>query len=202
MTGTLPAKGLTPKGRATRARIVEGAAAQIREHGLPVTTLDDIRARTSTSKSQLFHYFPGGREQLLLRRRRARSGSGALRPAAAPGPTHHVGRLGGVARRRHRALPRSGPDLSMAVLMTEVGRSTPAARRVTAQLMNQWEADILAGVRSMQDSGQVSNELDAQRAARALLAGIQGGVTIMMATGDLSHLEAALDTGIEGLQQL
>ena len=56
---------LTPKGAATRARIIEGAAAEIREHGV-TATLDDIRARTSTSKSQLFHYFPDGREQLLL----------------------------------------------------------------------------------------------------------------------------------------
>lgn len=56
---------LTPKGAATRQRIVEGAAAEIREHGVTVT-LDDIRVRTGTSKSQLFHYFPDGREQLLL----------------------------------------------------------------------------------------------------------------------------------------
>ena len=85
--------------------------------------------------------------------------------------------------------------------MTEVGRATPAARRVTTALMKQWEADILAGVHSMQRSGQVSLDLDAQRAARALLAGIQGGVTIMLATGNFTHLEAALDGGIEGLQR-
>ncbi|MFP3786991.1 TetR/AcrR family transcriptional regulator, partial [Burkholderia sp. SIMBA_024] len=29
-------------------------------------TLDDIRAVTGTSKGQLFHYFPGGKEELLL----------------------------------------------------------------------------------------------------------------------------------------
>ena len=56
---------LTPKGAATRQRIVEGAAAEIRERGVAVTTLDDVRARTGTSKSQLFHYFPGGRTELL-----------------------------------------------------------------------------------------------------------------------------------------
>jgi AcrR family transcriptional regulator len=56
---------LTPKGAATRGRIIEGASAEIRENGVSVT-LDDIRVRTGTSKSQLFHYFPDGREQLLL----------------------------------------------------------------------------------------------------------------------------------------
>lgn len=57
---------LTRKGAATRQRIIEGAAAEIRDRGVALTTLDDIRARTKTSKSQLFHYFPDGKEQLLL----------------------------------------------------------------------------------------------------------------------------------------
>ncbi len=51
-------RALTAKGTATRARIVEGAAQLIRERGVANVSLDDIRAVTSTSKSQLFHYFP------------------------------------------------------------------------------------------------------------------------------------------------
>ena len=38
----------------------------IRERGAVATTLEDVMARTATSKSQLFHYFPDGKEQLLL----------------------------------------------------------------------------------------------------------------------------------------
>ena len=57
---------LTPKGRATRQRIVDGAAAEIRIRGAVATTLEDVMAHTATSKSQLFHYFPGGKDQLLL----------------------------------------------------------------------------------------------------------------------------------------
>ena len=57
---------LTAKGQATRQRIIEGAAAEIRAGGVQNATLDDVLARTRTSKSQLFHYFPGGKEQLLL----------------------------------------------------------------------------------------------------------------------------------------
>ena len=58
---------LTAKGAATRQRIIEGGAAGvIREVGLGDTTLDDIRTRTATSKSQVFHYFPSGRDESLL----------------------------------------------------------------------------------------------------------------------------------------
>jgi AcrR family transcriptional regulator len=57
---------LTSKGAQTRARIVAGAAAEIRERGVDDVRLEDVMARTRTSKSQLFHYFPGGKEDLLL----------------------------------------------------------------------------------------------------------------------------------------
>ncbi|MCU1659819.1 MAG: TetR family transcriptional regulator, partial [Pseudonocardiales bacterium] len=56
---------LTPKGAATRARIVETAADLLLAHGVGGTSLDDIRAGTMTSKSQLFHYFPGGKNDLV-----------------------------------------------------------------------------------------------------------------------------------------
>ena len=48
--------------------------------------------------------------------------------------------------------------------------------------------------------GQDHYRNDPDRAAAALLAGIQGGVGIMLATGDLSYLEAALDEGIAALR--
>src|ERR1700704_3305488 len=53
------------KGAATRARIVEAAADLVLARGVGGTSLDDIRAGTATSKSQLFHYFPGGKSELV-----------------------------------------------------------------------------------------------------------------------------------------
>ena len=86
------------------------------------------------------------------------------------------------------------------MLMSEIGRSTPGAQAVTAALMRKWHDEIAAGVRHMQAQGKVVTRLDADRIAAALLAGIQGGVGVMLATGDLSYLEAALDVGIESLR--
>ena len=57
---------LTSKGTATRGRLVEGAALLMREQGAADTSLDQVLHATSTSKSQLFHYFPDGRAGLLL----------------------------------------------------------------------------------------------------------------------------------------
>src|SRR5919109_2573903 len=47
----------TTKGRATRGRIVDTAAALVFEHGVAATTLDDVRAAAGVSKGQLYHYF-------------------------------------------------------------------------------------------------------------------------------------------------
>jgi AcrR family transcriptional regulator len=191
---------LTPKGAATQQRIVEGAASQLREHGVTVT-LDDIRARTGTSKSQLFHYFPGGREQLLLAVARYE----ADRVLADQQP--QLGDLTSWAAwlewrdtvvARYRA---QGQQCPLNALVSQLGRMTPGAQAVVAQLMAQWQAQIATGVRNMQGAGEVAQDLDADRTAAAMLAGIQGGVVMMMSTGDVTPLEAALDLGIGYLRK-
>ena len=48
---------LTPKGRATRDRIVETAADLIFRQGVAGTSIDDVRKATGVSGSQMTHYF-------------------------------------------------------------------------------------------------------------------------------------------------
>jgi AcrR family transcriptional regulator len=196
----LQVQNLTAKGAATRQRIIDGAAAEIRGRGVSATTLDDIRARTRTSKSQLFHYFPGGKEQLLLAVAQHEAECvlsdqqpylGALTSWAA------WQRWRDVVVERYR---RQGQHCPLAVLMSELGRTTPGAQAVTGALIRQWHSEIAAGVMHMQRKGQIATRVDAERVAAALLAGIQGGVGILLATGDLSFLEAALDAGIDAMR--
>jgi AcrR family transcriptional regulator len=191
---------LTAKGRATRQRIIDGASAEIRQRGAATATLDDVMARTQTSKSQLFHYFPGGKEQLLLAV--AEHEAQLVLDDQQP----YLGELTSWAswqRWRDAVVDRyrrQGQNCPLSVLMSEIGRSTPGAKAVTSALMNQWHDEIEAGVRAMQAQGKVSASVNPRRASAALLAGIQGGVGIMLATGDLSYLEAALDVGIDSLR--
>jgi hypothetical protein len=170
---------LTPKGQATRQRIIEGAAAEIRERGLSVTTLDEIRTRTVAEHE-------------------------AQRVIDDQQP--HLGQLSSwqdwrdwrnAVVDRYRKQGRTCP---LSVLMTELGHSTPAARQITSALIRQWELAITRGIESMQDARLVPNDLNAQTQAQALVAGIQGGVSIMLATDDFSYLETALDTAIAGLR--
>ena len=192
---------LTPKGAATRQRIVEAAAAEIREFGV-TATLDDIRARAQASKSQLFHYFPDGREQLLL----AAARHEADRVLADQQP--QLSDLGSGAAWlawRDAVLARyreQGQQCPLNALVTQLGRMTPGAKAVVAELMSQWQAQIAAGIARMMAAGELPGDLDAHRTAAAILAGIQGGVVMLMSTGDLTPLEAALDLALGYLRSL
>jgi hypothetical protein len=93
-----------------------------------------------------------------------------------------------------------GQRCPLSALITQLGRVTPGAQAVVAELLGRWQADIAAGIRHMQAAGEIAGELNAARAAAALLAGIQGGVVMMLSTGDLGPLAAALDLGIEHLR--
>jgi AcrR family transcriptional regulator len=191
---------LTAKGRATRARIVEGAAEVLRERGVAFTTLDDIRDRTGTSKSQLFHYFPDGKDELLL----AVAQFEADRVLEDQQP--YLGRLDSFEDwRRWRDVvveryERQGDQCPLGSLFLQVGRSRPGSRAIVAELMRQWQRQLADGIRALQARGLASPSLDVGQASAALLAGIQGGVSIMMATGDSTHLKAALDIGIDRLR--
>ncbi len=191
---------LTKKGAATRQRIIEAAADEIRESGVGAATLDDICRRSGTGKSQLFHYFPEGKEQLLMAV--AEWEAGQVIEDQQP----YLGQLTSweawrqwrdVVVERYR---RQGVHCPLGVLITEIGRHTPAAQAVTRQLLEQWQRQVEVGIENMRESGSISRDIDPVRAAAALIAAIQGGVTILMSTGTADHLEAALDLYLDYLR--
>src|SRR2546421_5831124 len=56
---------LTPKGEATRQRIVAAAAQLMYEQGVTDTTLEEVRAAAGVSGSQVYHYF-ADKQALLM----------------------------------------------------------------------------------------------------------------------------------------
>ncbi|MEV4921243.1 TetR/AcrR family transcriptional regulator [Streptomyces roseoverticillatus] len=191
---------LTRKGAATKRRIIEGAAEEIRQQGVFSLRLEDVMGRTATSKSQLFHYFPGGKDELLL---------AVARHEATRVIDDQQPELGSLTSwtawrqwrdkvvARYRA---QGSDCPLHAAVSQLGTATDAAQAVARELLRHWQAQLTAGIRHMQDIGEIAPGLDADREAAALLAGVQGGVMILMTTGGMEHLEAALDQGIAHLR--
>jgi AcrR family transcriptional regulator len=194
-------KELTAKGKATRQRIVEGAASVLREKGVAAVTLDDVMARTRVSKSQLFHYYAGGKDELLLAVAQFEADQvledqqpylGCLDSWEAWNKWRDV-----VVQRYEE----QGEQCPLGSLFHQIGRSTPGARAIVVELMRRWQGSLAAGIRALQDAGHLPADLDVDRRAAALLAGLQGGVAILLSTGQASHLKAVLDQGILDLRR-
>ncbi|MET8353880.1 MULTISPECIES: TetR/AcrR family transcriptional regulator [unclassified Micromonospora] len=193
-------RALTRKGEATRARIVAGAAAEIRERGVDETRLEDVMARTGTSKGQLFHYFPEGKDELLLAVAQHEADQVLIdQEPMLSNLTSWPAWLAWRDRLIERYLAQ-GVKCPLNGLLGQAGRRGPGAQAVVAGLMRRWQKAITEGIRHMQSTGDIAPEVDADRAAAALLAGIQGGVLLLLATGKIDHLEAALDLTIDSLR--
>ena len=52
----------------------------------------------------------------------------------------------------------------------------------------------------MQSHGEADQQIDPDSYARAIVASIQGGVQILMATGSTEHLENSLDLALSNLR--
>ncbi|WP_020662199.1 TetR/AcrR family transcriptional regulator [Amycolatopsis benzoatilytica] len=191
---------LTRKGEATRQRIVEGAAAEIRERGVLATTLDDVRARTGTSKSQLFHYFPDGKEELLLAVARWEADRVLQVQQPVLGSLRTWEDFDTWREIVVSHYTEQGKHCPLNVVMSQIGRNTEGAQAVVSQMTRRWLAELTAGIEQLQAAGETRPGVDAKRAASALLAGVQGGVLMLLTTGEPEHLEAALEYGIEGIR--
>jgi AcrR family transcriptional regulator len=190
---------LTVKGAATRQRIIEGAAMHLRSGAPGDVTLDEIRSITGTSKSQIFHYFPSGKDELLL----AVAQYEADRVLSDQQP--HLGTLDSWAawgRWRDSVVSRyelMGTACPLGALMAQLS-STPGAAEVIRVLLANWQADVRGGIERMQRSGKVRASLDAEQVAGAFVAGIQGGVQVLRSTGRVETLRSTLDLLIDYLR--
>jgi AcrR family transcriptional regulator len=195
---------LTHKGAATRSRIVEAAADLVLAHGVGGTSLDDIRADTKTSKSQLFHYFPDGKAELVREIVRCQ-GERVLqsqRPAIDALDSWE-------AWERWRDLVIAHYDSAGGVLgcpigslASEAAADDPRLREQLAAYLDDWQERLADGVRALRDGGELRPEADPAALATSLLAAIQGGLVLARTAGTLAPLEIALDGALDQLRAL
>ncbi|MGW0299645.1 TetR/AcrR family transcriptional regulator [Streptomyces anthocyanicus] len=189
-------RGMTVKGAATRGRIVVAAALLIREKGVAEVTLDDVRAATSTSKSQLFHYFPDGRSDLLVAvaEHEAEQVLEVQQPYLGDLTTWESWQKWRETVINHYA--ELGQRCPLGSLTSELGKSSPQARAVVSHLYEAWEAALLRGAQALTPGG---GEASVDR-ARSILVAIQGGVVMLRATGRVEYLVAGLTDATEPLR--
>jgi AcrR family transcriptional regulator len=192
---------LTARGAATRARIVESAAEQVLAGGVGGTSLDDIRADTATSKGQLFHYFPGGKSELVG----AIASFQADRVLGAQEP--YLSRLAtwddwqgwrDAVVAHYGAQPHWGCPIG--ALANELVGTDPERAVEVAAHMERWRGLLEAGVVRLRDAGELSPEADPRALSLAVFAALQGGLLLTATAESIEPLEAALDGALAMLR--
>jgi AcrR family transcriptional regulator len=192
---------LTNKGHATRARIIEAAADLVLARGVGGTSLDDIRAGTATSKSQLFHYFPGGKAE-LVRAIVALQGERVLdaqRPHLDELDTWASWDAWRDAVIAHYAA-QSCRGCPIGALAAELAAHDPAQAADVTASMDRWRGLLEAGVTRMRDRGLLRPDTDPARLALSMFAALHGGLMLMQAQRSITPLEAALDGALVQLR--
>ena len=195
-----PAK-LTAKGAATRARIVEAAADLVLARGYGGTSLDDIRAGTSTSKSQLFHYFPGGKSELAhaLAELQAERVLDAQRPWLDTLDTWDAWKGWRNAVLAHYgSQPHWGCPIG--ALASELAGRDPVRAAEVAAHMDRWCGLLRAGLERMRAAGTLRADADPAYLALAIFAALQGGLLLTQTMHSLEPLRAALDGALAALR--
>ena len=160
-----------------------------------------VLTATSTSKSQLFHYFPDGRAGLLVAvaRFEAELVMEAQRPFIDDLSTVESWHQWRDAVVRHYA--ELGERCPLGALTSELGASSSETRSVVSDLLDQWAGALMTGVQALITARSAPAELPIRDTSRTILTAVQGGVVMLRTTGRLTYLETALQAALRPLLQ-
>jgi TetR/AcrR family transcriptional repressor of nem operon len=192
---------LTVRGAATRDRIVHAAADLMYVKGVHATTLDDVRAATGTSKSQLYRHFPD--KDTLVHAVIALRGQQVIERE-----TQRLGRFNsfsGLVRWRNaliqaNALQNGAYGCALGSMASELSDQDEQARTLLADLFKTWEGLIATGLERMQANGALKPDADPGQLAVGLMAAVQGGYLLSHTAHDVRPMELAIDMALEHLK--
>jgi AcrR family transcriptional regulator len=174
------AQRLTPKGRATRERIVKAAAELILAEGLSALSLINVRKAASVSGSQLGHYFAD--KQALIRAVIERQVNVVLDFHRQP-KLHGLESFDDFERwidlnmRYLRRIGYAGTPTFHA-LAGQLAKSDDATRDTLAAGYWQWIVLLEKAIQRMKDQGLVVTDADPRQLAWVIVCAHQGGGTM------------------------
>jgi AcrR family transcriptional regulator len=193
----------TAKGRATRARVVERAAALMFERGVAGTSLDDVKAAADVSSSQLYHYF-ADKSALVgaVISHQVESVLSGQQPHLATLDTMAALRAWRDALVRIRRVRRCQGGCPIGSLASELAELDEELRGEVANGFRRWETSIRDGLRAMHDRGDLRPDADPDALAVALLANVQGGILLSQVHRTTAPMETALDAMLDYIESL
>jgi TetR/AcrR family transcriptional repressor of nem operon len=191
----------TTKGARTKVRIVEATADLVWERGVAGLSLDEVRAATGTSKSQLYHYFAD--KAALLREVVALQSE---RNLEAQRPTLERLDSWAALERWFDEIVATKADQGcrgscrVGSLVTHLAENDPAARVELAAAFERWEGYLAAGLDAMRHQGTLIPAANPGDLAVATMASLQGGLLLAQAARSTRPLRVALDAALRHLR--
>ncbi|KOV71353.1 TetR/AcrR family transcriptional regulator [Streptomyces sp. MC1] len=191
---------LTPKGRATRARILEQAAELIYTNGVHATNNEQLRRAAGVSGSQLNHYFPN--KQSLVLAVIAWQADRVLTFHRSERFTHFdtLGALREWADHYTRYERAYQEGCTLGSLASEIIKTDLDVHDQLAAAFDQWKNIFRDGLKRMQHLNRISTDADPAQLANLLLAAFQGGMLLAQIARDIAPLEDALNAAIDHIQ--
>jgi len=191
----------TSKGRAMRERILHAAADLVAEKGAAGMSLDDVRARTGASRSQLYHYFQD-RDDLI----RGVIGVTTDEVIRAQGDLlGHLDSWAGIDRWfdfhvQVQIERQAAGGCPIGCLVGQLAENDPDGRAAIAAGFARWEAHLRVGLTRMKTRGKLRKDADPADLATATMASIQGGLLLTQVRRDPRQLRIALNAARANLR--
>ncbi len=187
----------TARGAAVRDRIVDATADLVFARGVARTSLDDVRAATGTSKSQLYHYFRDKDD--LIRAVIARQTQRVL-DAQQP-DLETLDSFTGLSRWRDHIVALQEErgcvgGCPVGSLASELSDTDDRARTDLLGSFTQWESYLESGLSTMRERGDLRTEADPHELATAVMTALQGGLLLAKTSRSVRPLEIALDMAL------
>jgi len=182
----------TARGRAVKARIVAAAAELMHRRGVAATSVEDVVAASGTGKGQFYHYFADKRDlvEAVLRHQ--------LEHVLAEQRRFDIGTWDGVrgwlesllVAQMERGFYGGCP---LGSVVAEVADQDERLRTVAVEAFSRWEAELTAGLKTLQERRGLSADADVATLAEEALATIQGGYLLSMTKQEIRPMRNALE---------
>ncbi|WP_329092098.1 MULTISPECIES: TetR/AcrR family transcriptional regulator [unclassified Streptosporangium] len=183
----------TTKGEATKRRILEAAVDLLVAGGAARLNLDEVMHVTKTSKGQLFHYFPGGKDE--LHRAATERQLERLTDYGMPASLltwedweDWFGQIIGL-----HAQQSQDDACEVAALAGRALDSNPDERVVIGRVFTYWDEVLRERLEAMRNTGLLGPGAPVEQLSSLVISALEGGAVLDKATGSTKHLANALN---------
>lgn len=182
---------------------MSAAADLMQVKGVDATTMDDVRAASGTSKSQIYHHFRDKNELVMD----VIEYVGDLVISRETDSLGRVSSLNGLRRWRDALIQandlRHGAyGCALGALAADVADHDEAARAASARLFRVWSTLLSGALARMQARGNLKPDVNTDHLADGLLAALQGGYLLAQTAGDVAPMAHALDMSLDYIATL